>query len=75
MPKFYVTYGCGSNLTGRYSIVEAEDYSEARFIIHDIIGAHFAFCYNEEGFDTQIEDYGLTEVPLQAQVYDSLGYY
>ena len=69
MAKFFVTYGCGSNLNRKYSVVEADSYSEAQKEIKYVCGRYFAFCYdNEADFNRQIAEYHLTEVPLQAQV-------
>lgn len=68
---FFVTYGMGGNLANCYSKVWAEDYSAARDQIDDVIKGRFAFCYDEGGFAGQPEKYGLSEVPLQAQVLNS----
>lgn len=69
MYKFYVTYGNGTNLKNRFSVVVAENYGKAREVIHEVTSGRFAFCYSEEEFKGQIEKYGLIEVPLQAQVF------
>jgi hypothetical protein len=69
---FYVTYGHGTNLRDNFSVVEAVDYDAARVIVFNTIGAKFAFMYDEsqwvEEGTSQAAYYGLTEVPLQAQV-------
>ena len=69
MPKFFVTYGCGSNLAGCYSVVEAETYGVARSIVSTTTRNKFAFMYDEKDFAGQVEKYNLTEVPLQAQSF------
>ena len=68
--KFYVTYGCGSNLANCYSKVEAEDAHAGREAVRLVCGAKFAFFYDEEGFAGQVEQFGLREVPLQQQIND-----
>ena len=66
--KFYVTYGCGSNLSGCYSEVEAEDAHAGRKAVLGVCGQKFAFFYDEEGFAGQVEKFGLRKVPLQQQI-------
>lgn len=68
MKTFYITYSLGSNLNGKYSKVRAEDYISMRHAVHAAIGTAFAFAYTAADFRGQAENYGLTEVPLQAQV-------
>jgi hypothetical protein len=68
--KLYVTYGFGSNLANCYSTVEAEDYSACYRIIEEVTQNKYAFAYSEERFAGQVERYGLTEVPLQAQIIE-----
>lgn len=65
--KIFVTYGCGSDLGMNYSVVEADTAQDAYKIIEATCGRAFAFTYSEEDFAGQIEEYGLIEVPLQAQ--------
>ncbi len=65
--KLYVTYGFGSNLRNCYSVVEANNIPMAYDIIHEVCGPDYAFAYTEDHFAGQVEKYGLTEVPLQAQ--------
>jgi len=64
---FYVTYGCGTNLNKKYSVVQADDMEEARDIVRSQIGPAYAFIYSEDTFAGQVKKYGLEEVPLQAQ--------
>jgi len=66
--KVYVTYGCGSNLAGAYSEVEAEDYEAARKKIFERTKGKFAFMYTEEEFEGQVDKYNLIKVALQQQV-------
>lgn len=68
--KLFVTYGCGSNLSGCYSVVEGKDYHECRAKVDEVTQGKFAFDYTEERFKGQAEKYGLKEVPLQPQVLD-----
>jgi len=64
----YVTYGFGSNLENCYSRVEGEDEQDClRQISEATLGA-YAFTYTEKHFAGQVEQWGLREVPLQAQV-------
>lgn len=72
MNKFYVTYGFGSNLSGCYSEVEGEDYSEARATVDEATGGKFAFMYDETQYASAILRWNLKKVPLQAQVKRSL---
>jgi len=55
MPLFYVTYGVGTTMAGKYSIVQAKDYTAARGIVDQAIGPKFAFMYDQEGFAGQAE--------------------
>lgn len=71
MPKFYVTYACGGNLAGCYSVIDAETYLAARAIASTATRNKYAFMYDEKGFAGQVEEYKLTEVPLQAQSFAS----
>lgn len=76
MPKFYVTYQSRiPQLSDKFSIVEAPSYEEARQKVFDVRGPSWAFLYTEEQFmgeknvlgikyPSQIEAFGLTEVPL-----------
>lgn len=65
MAKFFVTYGYNTNLSNNYSVVEADDYCEARKKIFDIRGRKFSFIYTEDEFIGQPEKYGLTEIELK----------
>lgn len=69
MEKYFVTYACGGNLAGCYSVVEAETYGVARAVVAAVTHNKFAFMYSEKEFIGQINEYGLTEVPLQAQSF------
>jgi hypothetical protein len=66
--KIYVTYGYGSNLRDNYSVVEGQNEMECYNKIGAICNGAYSFSYKEEEFEGQAEKYGLTEVPLQAQV-------
>ncbi len=66
--KLFVTYGYGSNLRDCYSVVEGVDALECQNKIDEVCGEAYAFSYSEEDFADQAARYGLTEVPLQAQV-------
>jgi len=62
---FYVTYGYGTNLAKKYSVVQADDMEEARELVHAAIGPAYSFIYSEDTFKGQVEEYCLEEVPLQ----------
>lgn len=66
--NFYVTYGCGSNLNRKFSVVRAIDYATARSEVERVTGRNFAFMYDEADFAGQAEQWDMTEVPLQPQV-------
>ena len=68
--KLFITYGCESNLARNYSVVEGADYDTCREQAFLLTEGRFAFSYTEEEFAGQIEKYGLTEVPLQPQVFE-----
>lgn len=69
--KIFVTYSYGGNLRNNFSVVEAENYGAGREKIHEVTGGKFAFAYTDEAdFARQIEQYGLTEVPLQPQIME-----
>lgn len=71
--KLYVTYGFGSNLRNKFSVVEGEDESACYSIIKETCGQAYAFAYSEYAFvgEQQEKHYNLTEVPLQAQVMET----
>ena len=69
MQTFYVTYGFGTNLANKYSVIEACDYATARARIFKEIQGKFAFMYDESEFAGQVEEFNLDEVSLQAQVF------
>ena len=64
---FYVTYGFGSNLGNRYSIVLAESHEEAQKQVKSICGNKYCAIYNKKEFGNQAEQYNLTLVALQPQ--------
>ena len=64
---FYVTYGAGSNLGNRYSIVLAESHEEAQKQVKSICGNKYCAIYNKKEFGNQAEQYNLTLVALQPQ--------
>ena len=64
---FYVTYGVGSNLGNRYSIVLAESHEEAQKQVKSICGNKYCTTYNKKEFGNQAEQYNLTLVALQPQ--------
>lgn len=68
MVKLYVTYAVNSNQAKNFSIVEGDDWGAARQTVFGTIGREFAFIYDENEFAGQVEAYGLTEIPLTAQV-------
>jgi hypothetical protein len=65
--KLYITYGFGYDQRNNYSVVEGVDEYEIYEQIDAVTGGKYAFAYDEEGFEGQVESYGLTEIPLQAQ--------
>ena len=64
---FYVTYGVGSNLSHRYSIVQAKTYEDARKQTTAVCGRNFFSVYTEEQFKGQVKACGLSLVALQPQ--------
>lgn len=66
MSKLYVTYGWGSNLRNNYSVVEAPTEMECHEKVDEVCGRDYAFTYRDMK-SAGIEEYKLTEVPLQAQ--------
>ncbi len=69
LKSFFVTYGCGTRQSRKFSKVEAKSYEEAYGKVHDAIGEKFSFLYDERQFSGQIEKFGLLEIPLQAHEY------
>ena len=67
--KLFITYGVGSNLGRNYSVVEGADYDACREHVFLITEGRFGFTYTEEQFAGQVEKWGMTEVPLQPQVF------
>lgn len=50
---FYVTYGVGSNLGNRYSIVLAESHEEAQKQVKSICGNKYCAIYNKKSLATK----------------------
>ncbi len=70
---FYGTFGFNQTLRGCYVKIEAEDDSGAHHQMYNHYGTIYAFIYDEEGFNGQVERHGLQEVPLgtpNAKEYD-----
>ena len=65
--KIFVTYGYGYNQRNNYSVVEKNSIEECFNEVYEVCGQAYAGTYFEEGFDRQIKDYNLTEIPLQPQ--------
>lgn len=66
MNKFYFTFMFKQILLkNKYVVVESETEHEARKHVFHYLGDQWAFCYKEEGFDRQIQDFGLTEISLE----------
>lgn len=64
--KIAVTYGYGSNLRNKFSVVVADTSQQAYEKIGSVTEGRYAFSYvYDADFEKQIADYGLTEVPLQ----------
>lgn len=75
--RFYYAFGIGYNLARNYIVVEAEDRETARRAfqaerakVDNYGGRLYAFDYDEDGFAGQIEQYGLTEVPIDAPIWE-----
>lgn len=76
MSRFYFTFGLGYNLRSNYVVVEAETeldaraaFVAARSAVDGYNGRLYAFDYDEAEFLPQIEQYGLTEVPIDAPIW------
>jgi hypothetical protein len=67
MIKLFVTYGNGYKQRNSYSVVEGETLKDCYEQIDKATNGKYAFTYDTESFAGQIEKYGLTEIPLQAQ--------
>jgi hypothetical protein len=66
MNKFYFTFMFKQTLLkNKYVIVEANTEMDARKHVFHYLGDQCGFCYVEEGFDRQIQDFGLTEISLE----------
>lgn len=46
-PKFYFTYGVGTDRAGKHSVIYAKDYDSARSLMHTLAGSSWAFCYKD----------------------------
>jgi hypothetical protein len=66
--RFFVTYGFGSNLARKFSVIKTESWRKAHDIAMEVTGGKFAFVYSEAEFEGQQERHSLVEVPLQAQI-------
>lgn len=67
MAKWYFTFPCGIDKPHRngYHVVEAPDYDSAREIMISRFGMEWAFQYDEEDFEGQVEEYHLHEVEYE----------
>lgn len=66
MKNFYFTFMFKQVLLkNRYVKVSGETEHEARKHVFHYLGDKWGFSYNEEGFDKQIADYGLTEISIE----------
>lgn len=65
----FVTYGYGSNLKDCYSVVQGKSWKDCYDQIMEATSGQYAFSYTPEEFEGQIERYGLSKVPLQAQIF------
>ena len=64
MNKWYFTFPQRLPTKDNYVCIEADDYSAAREKMVAVHGQAWAFQYTEEQFLPQIEEFGLTEIPL-----------
>lgn len=73
MQNFYVTYCHGTMQKNCFSIVRAVDHVAARCAVLTQLGCAWGFMYNEAEFvgENQQERYQLTQIPLQAQVWNT----
>lgn len=67
--KLYVTYGWGTYQRDNYSVVEAPTTTECYQQIDAVTDGKYAFAYDEERFEGQVERFGLTEIPLTPHQY------
>ena len=80
MKKFYFTFGsihrcpefpefieskqAGISLHRHYVTIEADTEHSARHIMFSRYGDKWAFCYNEAGFDGQVDEFNLIELEM-----------
>jgi len=79
LQRFYFTFGQAYNLRSNYVVVEAENRDAAvRLFMAERADCSqtianpercWAFDYTEAGFAGQPEQYGLTEVPIDATIW------
>ncbi len=66
--KLFATFGTahlsntGQSLSNRYLVVEGQDWPACRKAIEKIRGPIFAFDYPIEKLESQVEQFGLTEI-------------
>lgn len=71
MNKYFFTFGMnqltedGKSLGKNYVVIEDKDNWDASSKMIAARGVRWAFCYTEEDFKGQPEEYGLTEVSLE----------
>lgn len=69
--KFFFTFGSNQltddnqSLGLAYVVIEEQTAGFARFIMNERRGSNWAFCYTEEEFKHQPEEYGLHELTLE----------
>jgi len=66
IPLFYITYGIGTDMRGKYSVVQAASEDAAREVVQRFIGKSYAFIYPSEDFDRTIAKWNLVQAPLTA---------
>lgn len=62
LQKFFFTFGCDHPNGKHYVEIHAATEEEARTEMFRNFGKHWAFCYSEEGFKGQPEEFGYTRL-------------
>lgn len=70
---FCFTFGVGSPLAKYYVEIPAPDELTARLHMNCLFTQHWAGCYPREGFDRQVEHYGLTRLHVNLEAGVRLG--
>lgn len=61
-PRWFITFGNGTERRNKYALLQAQDYGDARREAFARFDRHWAFMYGIEDLAPQIASYGIEEL-------------